>query len=202
MTSSWSRAPTKVAAVSSSLGTPKTGLWPPSTFSPCCGVWRGPDDSGATGNIRRFGVPRGPRTDGNRLLRLPRSGEKSSPPARSSGRPPLARLPPYPSLCPPPYSPQEETPVDTLSPERSGTPRSGWDQSHWGIYLADLYARAPAASPPLPGLPLNRGAHPPSVHHRGCHWPGRLALVHGGSRPSPRRPPPRGKHIITFLLPI
>ena len=38
-------------------------------------------------------------------------------------------------------------------PERSGTPRSGWDQSQWGIYLADLYARNPL-SPPLPGLRL------------------------------------------------
>ena len=61
----------------------------------------------------------------------------------------------------------------------------------------------PRSFAPSPrSTPLNRGAHPPSVHHRGCHWPGRLALVHGGSRPSPRRPPPRGKHIITFLLPI
>ena len=38
-------------------------------------------------------------------------------------------------------------------PERSKTPRSGWDQSQWGIYLADLFARNPA-SPPLPGLHL------------------------------------------------
>ena len=38
-------------------------------------------------------------------------------------------------------------------PERSGSPRSGWDQSQWGIYLADLYAGAPR-SPPLPGLSL------------------------------------------------
>ena len=38
-------------------------------------------------------------------------------------------------------------------PERSGTPRSGWDQSQWGIYLADLFARDPA-SPSPPGLPL------------------------------------------------
>ena len=34
-------------------------------------------------------------------------------------------------------------------PERSGTPRSGWDQSQWGIFLADLFARAPASTPPL-----------------------------------------------------
>ena len=58
---------------------------------PCCGVWRGSDDNGATGNLRRFGAPRGPR--------------------------------------------------------------SGWDQSQWGIYLADLYAQTPS-SLPLPGLAL------------------------------------------------
>ena len=38
-------------------------------------------------------------------------------------------------------------------PERSRTPRAAWDQSQWGIFLADLYGRTPAA-PPVPGLPL------------------------------------------------
>ena len=41
-------------------------------------------------------------------------------------------------------------------PGRLGTPRSGWDQSQWGIYLADLFERAPA-SPTPPGLPLQIG---------------------------------------------
>ena len=45
-------------------------------------------------------------------------------------------------------------------PERSGTPRSGWDQSQWGIYLADLFARNPA-SPPPPGLSLQIAAPMP-----------------------------------------
>ena len=38
-------------------------------------------------------------------------------------------------------------------PERSPVPRTAWDQSQWGIFLADRYARSPA-SPPVPGLLL------------------------------------------------
>ena len=38
-------------------------------------------------------------------------------------------------------------------PERSRTPRTAWDQSQWGIFLADRYARTPA-SPPVPGFLL------------------------------------------------
>ena len=34
-------------------------------------------------------------------------------------------------------------------PERTRTPCSGWTQDQWGNYLADLYARSPASSPPL-----------------------------------------------------
>ena len=46
------------------------------------------------------------------------------------------------------------TPARTLQwikghPERTRTPRSGWTQDQWGNYLADLYARSPASSPPL-----------------------------------------------------
>ena len=44
-------------------------------------------------------------------------------------------------------------PTRTLQWTRSHPERSGWDQSQWGIYLADLYARNPL-SPPLPGLRL------------------------------------------------
>ena len=38
-------------------------------------------------------------------------------------------------------------------PERSRTPRTAWDQSQWGIFFADRYARSPSA-PPEPGFPL------------------------------------------------
>ena len=38
-------------------------------------------------------------------------------------------------------------------PERSRTPRSAWDQSHWGIFFANRYARSPSA-PPEPGIHL------------------------------------------------
>ena len=44
-------------------------------------------------------------------------------------------------------------------PERSGTPRSGWDQSQWGIFLADHYARSPTSPPPGPPS-TDCGAHP------------------------------------------
>ena len=38
-------------------------------------------------------------------------------------------------------------------PERSRIPRTAWDQSQWGIFFADRYARSPFA-PPEPGFPL------------------------------------------------
>ena len=51
------------------------------------------------------------------------------------------------------HPPREETPMDTQSPRAVGNPSLGLGPIPMGIFLADLFARAPASPPPL-GLHL------------------------------------------------
>ena len=100
------------------------------------------EQSGNTGCTRRM-----------LLLRLSRPRSQAPPPPRPTADTCGARLPFTPGLRQTSHPPREETPMDTQSPRAVGNPSLGLGPIPMGIFLADLFARAPASPPPL-GLHL------------------------------------------------
>ena len=146
MTSSWSRAEPRGGAALSSPRTPQTGARPPSMSSPSRSpAWLRSTEasllalSAGLELLEAFDLEGTVYSDCQGLVKKLQYPQVLRRTSASAGFPLIrscARRLQHPS--------RKQQWVRSY-PERSRTPRTGWDQLHWGIFLADRYACTPAS---------------------------------------------------------